>query len=625
MLKIEVGNFDFPRDGNVVFGLCTVCFNSTDPPSTATIIDCCNITVTDNASPSGNVALLNFKKCPPGSSFVLVVCFVSAHEHSDDNWKHIVLNQHLKYILNRKGKTPGKKDFLVHCIHFLPKQIKSSSKMQAPDPYDSQPRDSYPWDSNEMVSSSVGFFGEDHNLVSLDRPKPVIELPQLRGHSAEKAPRPHHCLSLRLKWGCASRGTACTSKQHGNSKEGLAITFHYLLNESVSEGGDNPSTGSPLCGAPTTAAEYHLKAHVLWTTRELSCPWCSVGGGPSRDTSPVRGKILEALVTTSSPTTVEGPGEAVDGGSKKRCRQDSASSTQSVVEDKIKGSRHALSLKRCQDLWSGRSCKYVEELLRHLRGFHSHFSYDLMVDSDANLHVLMSRLDEEDTSSPGRVGGFVFYGGSWRDTMTAESLPSIAMSGLLATKTKFDEYMQRKLKKQHLSQPSSPSSLADLSTTERAVATAVLERAVVSQQVTRGFGSSARRTSDHARQYFHCNGSAVDAWELSYESDDDASARWMHQMANNLLDEYEDISIREKAFMKLWNAFVNSFPLHADTYVRHGALLFARRMAPHIIEKGLRHIFLVHLISLWDFSLLTSEDLITCMTTVDAYKVSLSS
>jgi hypothetical protein len=628
VLEIEIGELDFPHSGNILFGLCTMCLDSPDPFSTTTMIDSCYIGVQDNCFPSRCVAQLQLKKHAPKTSLLLVICFVATEDNRDDNWMQPVLEQHLKHVLSgRAGKGPGKKDLLVHVIHLLPKHLRTGAKTQPPDPSDPA-EEVRCCHAAAKFTTEAGLFGDEMTTLSLDRPKPApkpnpvsYESPVLRGHSsAEKKERekppplpPRHCLAMRLRWRRALRPA---DKRHEQQEDGT-VTFHYLLAES--DGGGSSCTGSPSIVTPAAAGEYGLKGHVLWSGKALCCPWCQFGSGSEG--------YVRSLERAPYPVASVGAGRQVktSDGSKKRRRVDSSSTsldaTAAGESGKASAARDALSLQTCGSLWSDRSSEDLAALLLHLRSFHGHFSYDIVADCDANLHVMVSRRDlEEESSQARRGGGFVFYGRSWRDMLTAKSLPAVVLSDLLFTETRFGEYMQRKVKRLQLSHASSsppPPTLA-ASATERALTAAALEQtmAIASSDHTKIIGS----VSDHARQYFHCNGSAVDAWEPSYESDTDASARWMHLMANDLLDDYQDISMREKAFMKLWNAFVNSFPLHADSYVRHGALLFARRMAPHIVAKELRHIFLVHLVSLWDFSLLTAADVLACVNTVDMYK-----
>ncbi|RLN82855.1 hypothetical protein BBJ28_00022307 [Nothophytophthora sp. Chile5] len=62
------------------------------------------------------------------------------------------------------------------------------------------------------------------------------------------------------------------------------------------------------------------------------------------------------------------------------------------------------------------------------------------------------------------------------------------------------------------------------------------------------------------RQYFHSRtGAVVLDHEKDYDSDDDVDETWITKQSERLLDEFEDVSLEEKEFMKKWNRHVNEF------------------------------------------------------------------
>eukprot|EP01039_Chlorochromonas_danica_P001848 gene1847-2022_t len=89
---------------------------------------------------------------------------------------------------------------------------------------------------------------------------------------------------------------------------------------------------------------------------------------------------------------------------------------------------------------------------------------------------------------------------------------------------------------------------------------------------------------------------------------------------NAAVEEYVDINYYERQFMKLWNAHVQTFPPHGDTLLTLVVDCFAHRFGDIMVTKGLRHTFLVHLLSLWDFGLLTAEEVYYHINTVDKIK-----
>lgn len=124
------------------------------------------------------------------------------------------------------------------------------------------------------------------------------------------------------------------------------------------------------------------------------------------------------------------------------------------------------------------------------------------------------------------------------------------------------------------------------------------------------------------RQYFHSRtGAVVLDHEKNYDSDDDVDEEWITQQSERLLDEFEDVSLEEKEFMKKWNRHVKENRILADFMVASSCRLFAKQHGKWLIETGLRYNFLLHLFNLWDNSLLNSRAIIDCILIVDHYAV----
>ncbi|KAL4160074.1 hypothetical protein PRNP1_000645 [Phytophthora ramorum] len=120
------------------------------------------------------------------------------------------------------------------------------------------------------------------------------------------------------------------------------------------------------------------------------------------------------------------------------------------------------------------------------------------------------------------------------------------------------------------------------------------------------------------RQYFHSRtGAVVLDHEKDYDSDDDVDETWITKQSERLLDEFEDVSLEEKEFMKKWNRHVKEFRILADFMVASSCRMFAREQGKWLLDHGLRHNFLLHLLNLWDNSLLNSRAIIDCMLIVD--------
>jgi hypothetical protein len=120
------------------------------------------------------------------------------------------------------------------------------------------------------------------------------------------------------------------------------------------------------------------------------------------------------------------------------------------------------------------------------------------------------------------------------------------------------------------------------------------------------------------RQYYHCNGQVVLPNEGLYDSDADVSSEWITRQEHDLIDEFTDLSWKEKQMMNMWNSFVSSFYIHANMYFPVSTELFSRRFAPDILRLGLRHVFLLHLVAMWDLCLLSGDDIVKCIAIIDS-------
>nr|CCA22441.1 polycomb protein putative [Albugo laibachii Nc14] len=120
------------------------------------------------------------------------------------------------------------------------------------------------------------------------------------------------------------------------------------------------------------------------------------------------------------------------------------------------------------------------------------------------------------------------------------------------------------------------------------------------------------------RQYFHSRtGAVVLDHEKDYDSDEDIDESWIITQSEKLLDEFEDVSLEEKEFMKRWNRHLKKYRILADFMVASACRLFAKENASWLVENGLRYPFLLHLFNLWDNSLLHARAILECMIIMD--------
>ena len=99
--------------------------------------------------------------------------------------------------------------------------------------------------------------------------------------------------------------------------------------------------------------------------------------------------------------------------------------------------------------------------------------------------------------------------------------------------------------------------------------------------------------------------------------DGDWDRGWILRKAHALMDQFDDISLHQKEFLKLWNGFVAEFRIHSNMYVQDACTEFARRHRD-VLCRQYRHSFLLHLINLFHQALIHSSAFLLCLAYVDS-------
>mmetsp|Transcript_14136 Transcript_14136/g.20905 ORF Transcript_14136/g.20905 Transcript_14136/m.20905 type:complete len:128 (-) Transcript_14136:577-960(-) len=89
-----------------------------------------------------------------------------------------------------------------------------------------------------------------------------------------------------------------------------------------------------------------------------------------------------------------------------------------------------------------------------------------------------------------------------------------------------------------------------------------------------------------------------------------------------LIEEFEDVSPKEKTFMKLWNRFIKCHTVIPDSVIPGKCMDFIRLFATELFENDLRSQFLLHLFNLWDHQLVSSEHILKSLRLYDELKKS---
>ena len=88
-------------------------------------------------------------------------------------------------------------------------------------------------------------------------------------------------------------------------------------------------------------------------------------------------------------------------------------------------------------------------------------------------------------------------------------------------------------------------------------------------------------------------------------------------MSEKLIDDFEDVSKKEKQFMKLWNRYIRCHHVIADRDIPWKVERFILTNREKLKEGDLRMNLLLHLSNLWDFGLISSRLVSICMMLYD--------
>lgn len=256
--------------------------------------------------------------------------------------------------------------------------------------------------------------------------------------------------------------------------------------------------------------------------------------------------------------------------------------------------------KKGKPVLTSNSSSVIEVLIKHLELNHFHFQYRKEQDPNGNIHVVIIRdnkndFDDEEILSS-RHENYEFLKENYRKVYPYVCLPLNTDMNLQS------KYLEDSLE---YNKPL-PSN----------------KRKIKSSQLA---GNRPMKSTSAVRQYYHARlGVPIFDSDANIDGDKDVDISWEIQASSNAIDEFEDVSNEEKEFMKMWNAFILVNPPYSDAYVSLMCEKFARVNLTEIVSKNLRHNLLLHLFTLWDFSLISGEDIQKVIFIVDKYAVSIN-
>ncbi|XP_036408552.1 polycomb protein suz12-A [Megalops cyprinoides] len=112
--------------------------------------------------------------------------------------------------------------------------------------------------------------------------------------------------------------------------------------------------------------------------------------------------------------------------------------------------------------------------------------------------------------------------------------------------------------------------------------------------------------SGHNRLYFHSDSCMpLRPQEMDVDSEDERDPEWLREKTITQIEEFMDVNEGEKEVMKLWNLHVMKYGFIADNQMNQACMLFVEKCGPYIVEKNLCRNFLLHLVSMHDFNLVS--------------------
>ncbi|XP_077387302.1 polycomb protein suz12-B-like [Festucalex cinctus] len=112
----------------------------------------------------------------------------------------------------------------------------------------------------------------------------------------------------------------------------------------------------------------------------------------------------------------------------------------------------------------------------------------------------------------------------------------------------------------------------------------------------------------HNRLYFRSDSCVPrPPQEMDVDSEDERDPDWLKEKTIKQIEDFTDVNEGEKEVMKLWNLHVMKHGFIADHQMNEACLLFTELHCDHLVQQNLRRNFLLHLVSMHDFNLVTTK------------------
>lgn len=267
---------------------------------------------------------------------------------------------------------------------------------------------------------------------------------------------------------------------------------------------------------------------------------------------------------------------------------------------------------------------------QHLQACHHHFQFDFGYDFDGSLHVLVTRSHDSDNIN-GLDMSYIIARNRKRKISGLHIREEASFYKDIRIRPIFLRYLEAKAVLDYeafLASRLATSTATKETTSEEGE---VIKPGVRKTGIVKGKkmdrrlkGQNFYGRSNRTAYFNALTGQPLTVDEVGGEDETQMTEFGQLHMRNQIIDEYSDITLQEKDFMKLWHEHLTTCPPYGDRLLPLVCEQFIEKFADSIVTLNLRHNLLLHLVNLWDFGLLLSEEVQAYMEFVDAYALSLA-
>jgi len=97
------------------------------------------------------------------------------------------------------------------------------------------------------------------------------------------------------------------------------------------------------------------------------------------------------------------------------------------------------------------------------------------------------------------------------------------------------------------------------------------------------------------------------------DEEDRPDPEWLLLKTSKMIDDFTDVNLGEKEFMKIWNHHVQKYTYVGDCQMPQALKMFIDERAHQVIQKGLYRNFILHLVNLYEFGVVGPSHIFTAI------------